>query len=105
LGTTKWRVNLGAPREAVSIVPAFAIDLRFQCEPKGLMWQERYSARIMGDLISRATSLGPRILGLFVDKRNLRAIAFYERCGFRTLPDEGGTYLKMYLDLKPEADS
>jgi ribosomal protein S18 acetylase RimI-like enzyme len=99
LGTTKWRMRRDAPRESVGIIPAFAVALRFQGEPKHLPPEERYAARIMGDLISKAGSLGPKIVGLFVDKRNVRAIAFYNRIGFQALPDEGAPYLKMYLDL------
>ena len=89
----------GRARQPVSIIPAFAIATRFQGGPKHLPPEERYASRIMGDLLSKAAALGPRILELFVDKRNARAIVFYGRIGFRPLPDEGGPYLKMYLDL------
>jgi hypothetical protein len=39
----------------------------------------------------------------FNDERNARAIAFYSRIGFQSLPDEGGEYMKMYLDLTANA--
>jgi ribosomal protein S18 acetylase RimI-like enzyme len=80
-------------------VQSFSDHSRFQGEPKQLPLEERYAYRIMADLISKAASQGPTILGLFVDKRNTRAIAFYNRIGFQSLPDEGGAYMKMYLDL------
>ena len=99
LGTTKWRMRRDAPRQPVSIIPAFAVQSRFQGEPKQFPPDERYSYRIMADLISKAASQGPMIIGLFVDKRNARAMAFYNRIGFQSLPDEGGEYMKMYLDL------
>ena len=99
LGTTKWRMRPDARRQPVSIIPAFAVQSQFQGEPKHLPPDERYAYRIVADLISKAASQGSTILGLFVEKRNSRAIAFYNRIGFQSLPDEGGAYMKMYLDL------
>jgi hypothetical protein len=88
-----------ARRQSVLIIPAFAVQSPFQGEPKQLPPDERYAYRIMADLIAKARSQGPTILSLFVDKRNAKAIAFYNKVGFQSLPDEGGDYMKMYLDL------
>jgi ribosomal protein S18 acetylase RimI-like enzyme len=99
LGSTKWRMQPNEPRQPVSIIPSFALAASFQGEPRHLPSEERYATRIMRDLIAKADSLAPRILGLFVDKHNARAIAFYSRIGFQALPDEGGPYMKMFLDL------
>jgi len=100
LGTSMWRMQHSAPREPVCIIPAFAVASRFKGEPRSRPPEQRYAAQIMGDLIAKAASLGPRILGLFVDKRNARAIAFYRRLGFQSIPDDGGQYMRMFLDLK-----
>jgi ribosomal protein S18 acetylase RimI-like enzyme len=55
--------------------------------------------RIMADLVSKAISQGSMILGLFVDKQNTRAIAFYKRIGCQSLPDEGGRAATLRIDL------
>jgi ribosomal protein S18 acetylase RimI-like enzyme len=99
LGKTNWRLRQGVPRETVSIIPSLGVQTCFQGEPKNLPPEERYAYRIMGDLISKANCQNTRILGLFADKRNARAIGFYNRVGFQMLPDEGGQYVKMFLDL------
>ncbi len=46
------------------------------------------------------TCSGTRILGLFVDGNNKRAIKFYEQAGFIALPAGGKKYLRMYLYLR-----
>ena len=70
-----------------------AYDLRVQPFSQSLLAEVRHFH------CCKAGSQGPTILSLFVDKRNARAIAFYNRIGFQSLPDEGGEYMKMYLDL------
>mgnify|MGYP000988672704 CR=1 FL=1 len=100
LGTSKWRLRQDAAlRETVSIIPSFGVQGCFQGEPKDLPREERYAYQIMSDLISKSSGQNTRILGLFVDRRNARAITFYNRIGFQALPDEGGPYIKMFLEL------
>ncbi len=100
LGTTTWRwPPPSGPEETVSIIPSFGVQTLYQGEPKDAPPEERYACQIMADLVARAKEEDTRILGLFVDRRNARAIAFYQRVGFHALPDEGRQYIRMFLDL------
>jgi ribosomal protein S18 acetylase RimI-like enzyme len=100
LGMTKWKWPApNGPRETVSIIPYVGVQSKFHGEPKGASPNERYAYQIMGDLISKARRRGTKILGLFVDKKNARATAFYTRVGFQSLPDDDGQYARMFLDL------
>jgi GNAT superfamily N-acetyltransferase len=101
LGTTTWRwPPPDGPKETVSIIPSFAVQTPYQGQPRDAPPEGRYACQIIADLIARAKEQGTRILGLFVDRRNARATAFYRRIGFQPLPDEGRPYLRMFLDLR-----
>ena len=101
LGKTAWSwPPPKGPKEVVSIVPYLGVQERFQSEPKGLPRNARYGYRILLDLIAKATGHGTRVLGLFVDESNTRAIAFYERAGFMNLAAGGKKYRRMYLYLR-----
>lgn len=82
LGKTEWRwPPPGGPREAVSIIPYFGVQSRFQGEPKDAPRGQRFAFHIIGDLLARAARHGTRIVGLFVDEDNKRAVSFYEHVG------------------------
>lgn len=102
LGQTEWSwPPPNGPKESVSIIPYFGVQKAYQGEPKDRQPEERYAYRIMGDLVSKAQAHGTRILGLFVDRRNVRAIGFYERVGFQRLLDsKPRPLMRMYLDLR-----
>ena len=103
LGKSIWRwPPPNGPREVVCIIPYFGLQSRYQGEPKDGPKHERFSARIMGDLIAKARLQGVRLLGLFVHKENHRAIGFYRGVGFAELPGDAGKYVRMVLDLKAE---
>jgi ribosomal protein S18 acetylase RimI-like enzyme len=61
--------------------------------------------QIVRDLISKAARHETRVLGLFVDKQNQRAIRFYEHPGFLALPAGGKKYVRMYLYLRGPSGS
>ena len=71
------------PKEVVSIVvPFFWVQMRFpQGEPKGLPRNARFAYQILLDLVAKASGHGTRVLGLFVDEDNKRAIKFSRTCG------------------------
>ncbi|MGO8745394.1 MAG: GNAT family N-acetyltransferase [Thermoguttaceae bacterium] len=106
LGKTEWRwPPPNGPREIVSIIPYFGVQTRFQGEPRGGPRDERFGYQIMRDLLAKALRHGTRILGLFVDADNGRAVRFYEHVGFVTLPPAGKKYLRMYLYLREQPGS
>ena len=101
LGKTEWRwPPPKGPWEVVSIVPYFGVQTRFQGEPKDAPRDARFAYQILRDLVAKAACQGTRILGLFVDEDNKRAINFYEHVGFMTLTVGGKKYLRMYLYLR-----
>ena len=107
LGKTEWRWPPPTGSwEVVSIIPYFGVQTRFQGEPRGAPRNERFAYQIVRDLVVKAIRHGTRILGLFVDGDNKRAIKFYEQAGFIALPAGGKKYLGMYLYLRePPAPS
>lgn len=74
------------PPIAASVIPMLGVDARFWGQPPGPP-EQRYSARILDDLIAEAqASRNERpILVLYVSVENLRGIRFYERAGFTEL--------------------
>jgi GNAT superfamily N-acetyltransferase len=95
------------PTVPVSIIPMLGLDRRFWGQPAGPA-EERYSSRILEDLIAEArTRLDERpILILFVHLKNRRAFRLYERAGFADLhkpytdKQTGQAYQRMFLALK-----
>lgn len=82
------------------------IDERFQGQPRDPAW--RYSRQIMSHLLAEAQSLvdnwpaehpgRPDWLVLMVHRDNVRAIHFYEQCGFEVIP--GATRRNDHLIMK-----
>ena len=79
----------------------------FRCADEFSRRAEGLSARssrsgnqILMDLVAKATAHGTRVLGLFVDEDNKRAIKFYELAGFMSLTSAAKKYRRMFLYLK-----
>lgn len=86
LGTSKWALEPGSERIRLSIIPWVGIQQRFWGQPDG-EGERRFSDQILDHLLyeARLQDAEP-YLGLFVDRRNVRAIRVYERAGFREVP-------------------
>jgi hypothetical protein len=112
LGVSHWEMrhsvtNVRSDRP-IQIIPALAIQTRFQGFPKDVPKELRYSSRILSDVIAIATERCnlekyPPLLALYVHERNERAIKLYQRpeYGFVKLgnkPNRDG-YWKMYVDV------
>jgi ribosomal protein S18 acetylase RimI-like enzyme len=87
LGISKWEwPNMASPRTKVHHIPYLGVDKAYHGLPEGPP-EGRYSVHIIRDLIEEARSRqAPEIaplISLFVDERNLPAIKFYRRNGFR----------------------
>jgi len=72
----------------VALIPMLGIAEQFHGQPPDPEW--RYSKQIMGHLIGEAQELaiatgGPTWLVLHVHQENLRAIRFYQQCGFELI--------------------
>lgn len=97
LGTSRWRWPLpDGPHLSVLLIPMLGVASRFQGLPADP--QSRFAVRILSHLIAEArqriAEIGatgreppPEWLLLLVHQDNLRAIRFYERCGFLRIPD------------------
>ena len=59
-----------------------------------------FAYQILLDLVAKASGHGTRVLGLFVDEDNKRAIKFYEHAGFLSLTSRGKRYRRMYVYLR-----
>lgn len=90
LGSHRWRYP--NPKKSdplpIQIIPLFGIDKRFHGFPPGSPAPERFASRVFEDLltkaIARVTTHGD-LLGLLVDRRNVRAARFYERKEHRAM--------------------
>jgi len=109
LGSSTWRLLTAGEKKTkpklIQIIPAIAVQKKFWGEPQGSPPEERYSAQIFADVISRAEErfrlgFGSDSLGLFVHKLNLRAQSFYKRFGFASMPETPGDYLRMLFNLR-----
>lgn len=102
VGTTEvsdpWPKGKKTP---AAIIPAVAIDSRFQGQPANVGYAEKFSGQIMGDLIARAMQFGVELLVLHVHKNNQIAQRLYQRWGFEVQGDshKEGHYL-MALKLR-----
>ncbi len=95
VGTSIWR---WPPPDGASativLIPMLGIDARFRGQPSDPDW--RYSCQIMKHLLSEGQCIArewpgdrgpaPHWLVLMVHRDNVRAIRFYERCGFELIP-------------------
>jgi GNAT superfamily N-acetyltransferase len=95
------------PPVPVSVIPLLGLDRRFWGQPPGPP-EERYSSRILEDIIAQARTRQDErpVLILFVHLNNGRAIRLYERAGFAELhkpytdKQTGQVYRRMFLALK-----
>jgi ribosomal protein S18 acetylase RimI-like enzyme len=98
------------PQINVSVIPMLGVDKRYWGQPPGPR-ENRYSARILDDVIAEATKHRAErpILILFVNEQNTRAIRLYERAGFKELHKPmtdrrtGFVNKRMALGLNPPA--
>ena len=93
VGRTRWRWPLpDGSYTPILLIPMLGLDSRFQGQPTDPEW--RFSVQIMSHLIhaARAVARGAtvghaqRLVGLNGSFRELRAIKFYEKCGFELIP-------------------
>ncbi len=84
--------------EEWSIVPHFGIAIQLRGLPAGAMWQDRYAASIMGDLMSLARDHQTPTLMLKVHQENTPAMKLYGRLGFKQFcgPNQDG-YLTLTI--------
>jgi ribosomal protein S18 acetylase RimI-like enzyme len=95
------------PQVPASVIPMLGVDRKFWGQPPGAP-EERFSARLLVDLIAEAqTHRAERpILVLYVSIENARGIKYYERAGFAELhkpytdKNTGRVYKRMVLVLK-----
>jgi hypothetical protein len=104
LGVSYWRHPnpKKSPQVPLLIIPFVGIRSEFQGKPPPPTPRtERYAWRIFEDLLAKALAHQPphELLGLFVHKRNERAIAFYRRFGFIDFSTRGD-YQSMLLELR-----
>lgn len=108
LARWRWPPPDGSPANIV-LLPMFGIAERFRGEPADPDW--RYSRQIMEHLIAEAQRLTHgwpdnatdklKWLALTVHRDNVRAIRFYERCGFDLIPgverNNGHLVMKVWI--------
>lgn len=84
LSTWKWPPPKGPPT-TIALIPMLGLAERFHGQPPDPEW--RYSRQIMGHLIAEAQqrATGVSWLVLMVHRDNVRAIRFYEQCGFELI--------------------
>ncbi len=105
IGSQRWPRPKDPPIET-SVIPVLGVDQRFWGQPAGPP-EDRYSARILDDLIAEASAHRDArpILVLYVSLDNARGITFYERAGFQELhkswtdKNTGRVYKRMFLVL------
>lgn len=101
LGRTRWKwPQPDGPKTELSIIPAFAVSLDFQGEPKSGSVTDRYAYRIMSFLIEKARKHQTPAIVLFVHVDNVKAIKFYKKFGFQPINSKSSdVHMKMALDL------
>jgi len=96
LGTSRWRwPPPNGESTTILLIPMLGIDVRFHGQPSDPDW--RFSHQLMSHLISEGQRTSrewhgdqgqkPDWLVLMVHRDNLRAIKFYENCGFELIPN------------------
>lgn len=114
LGKSEWRwTGKKDPRVPLTVIIWVGLQKEFQGQPPPpTPKEERYSARILDDLIAEAVADAEThpILGLFVHKDNVKAIRLYQAAGFTAdgldpVRDTAGevAYYKMAMVLNDEA--
>lgn len=105
LGMTRWRWPDPKDKTQYQHVVAFGVDKRFQGLPEGPR-EQRYSWRLFLDIMSEAQKKPSesRLLTLFVDERNQKAVRFYNAFLFDDVPEirieeDGNNYLGMAVKL------
>jgi ribosomal protein S18 acetylase RimI-like enzyme len=100
------------PQLSASTIPVVGVDRKFWGQPPGPR-DERYSARVLDDLITEARARRDErpILLLYVHVDNERASRLYERAGFvelneiYTVKETGRRYKRMVLVLTARSPS
>jgi ribosomal protein S18 acetylase RimI-like enzyme len=85
LGANKWSVPMPqGPKQIISYIPFVGVHQTFQGEPKEAGRDDKFAYQILDDLIEHAAGKRDRqpYIGLSVDRRNDRAIKFYQYRGF-----------------------
>jgi hypothetical protein len=117
LGISTWTMPKPLTKDKVKIpvqiIPSLGIRTEFKHKPEGVGKSERYSARILSDLLAEAKDrrnvrgYAP-ILGLLVHANNVEAISFYGRPehGFQKLgaPNSSG-YIRMIVNLSDRGEN
>jgi len=91
LGTTRWKYpTADSKRTPIALIPAVAIQRRFQGQPSGAPRESRFSSQILRHLILEAKSWPgqPEVLGLYVHPDNHGAIKLYQRFEFEKFHHE-----------------
>jgi hypothetical protein len=108
LAKSKWRWP-GKNNDGfvpLSVIIWVGVPKEFWGKPEGPK-EERYSAKILDDLLAEADSDAKThsVLGLFVHKDNHRAIKFYKNSGFNDelVQRVDKEYVKMFVVLDDEA--
>lgn len=98
LGKNEWSWPFPkGKKQTITIIPFFGIDKRYQGLPRNAPRDERFAYRIIGNLIRKACGYGSAIVGLLVDRDNVRAIKFYQNVGFQLLPEAAASDVPRYL--------
>jgi ribosomal protein S18 acetylase RimI-like enzyme len=96
LGTTTWKFTDKNPeQQAIAIIPYFGLKEEFKGQPANAPPDQRYASQIIRHLIATAVLQNHKIIGLSVDKRNARAIAFYKKMNF-IIRSTDKSYHRMY---------
>jgi GNAT superfamily N-acetyltransferase len=99
--TSPWPAPTSDAKEVIGYIPQVAIDCDFHGQPPGST--ERFSTQIMSHILAVAASEALRFVGLRVDADNAKAIKFYQRIGFSTLPGtvnlHGREFVRMIIRL------
>lgn len=98
LSIAEWRYPEDSKKFVrLPFIPRLAIDRRFQHKPDDVLPNDRYSSKIMDFLATEAChsytiDVPQPVLGLCVNRDNVKAIRLYERCGFAHYPFRRSDY-------------
>lgn len=79
--------QLVGQRTEIAFIAMVAVAEAFQGQPQNVGITERYSGRIVQDLIERSRAFGLPLLGLYCDPANVKAVSLYAKLGFQQLPE------------------
>lgn len=102
----RWPDARKSPRQPINVIPAVAVHLRFQGQPRE-PGTKKYADQILDHLRFEAMQHSERLplLALCVHPLNERAIKWYQRSGFKRLVGDyidretGVAYWRMVLNL------